>query len=77
MTPEVTAFIEACLEHDAHESSRRQHHTSKYIYDRLVSERGFAGCYSSVCRYARQLRRRSGGDHLAVVHDQEGELQSG
>lgn len=75
MTAEVVAFIEECLELDCRESCRKQHHTSRRIYERLVAERGFAGCYSSVCRCARQLRGRKRTDRLELVHDPGDELQ--
>lgn len=36
---------------------RRQRHTARRIYDRLVSERGYGGSYSSVCRHVAEWRR--------------------
>lgn len=75
MTPEVIAFIEECLQQDARESCRKQHHTNRRIYERLVAERGFRGCYSSVSRCARRLRGRVRTDRLELVHDPGGELQ--
>lgn len=35
---------------------RKQRHTAKRIYDRLVEERGYRGSYSSVQRYVRRRR---------------------
>ena len=35
---------------------RKQRHTSKRMYDRLVEERGYSGSYSSVRRYAHRKR---------------------
>lgn len=35
---------------------RKQRHTSKRIYDRLVDEQEYAGSYSSVRRYVRRKR---------------------
>ena len=35
---------------------RKQCHTARRIYDRLVTERGYAGSYSTVQRLVRELR---------------------
>ena len=35
---------------------RKQRHTARWIYDRLVAERGYAGSYSTVQRLVRELR---------------------
>lgn len=43
---------------------RKQRHTAKRVYDRLVEERGFTGSYSTVRRYVRRRR-----DELATEHD--------
>ena len=36
ITEEVTRFIQSCLDEDAKEPNKKQHHTAKRIYDRLV-----------------------------------------
>ena len=36
---------------------RKQRHTARRIYDRLVAERGYAGSYSTVQRFVRELRQ--------------------
>ncbi len=51
LTPEVKAFIAQCLKADEEEGSRKQHHTAKRIYDRLVDEMGFAGGESTIRAY--------------------------
>ena len=58
---EHAEWIDAVLEADLG-APRKQRHTAKRIYDRLVKERGYKGSYSSVQRYARQwkLARASG-----------------
>ena len=43
ITDEVIAFVRKCLEEDARCHSKKQHHTAKRIYDRLVEECGFVG----------------------------------
>ena len=46
------AWVESVLEADAG-APRKQRHTARRIYDRLVEERGFAGSYSTVGRFVR------------------------
>ena len=58
MTPEVTAFIAACLKSDE-ESPSKQRHTARRIYDRLVAEMGFTGGESTVRLYVRKLRGKT------------------
>lgn len=58
LTPEVTAFIEACLKSDE-ESPSKQHHTARRIYDRLVEETGFTGGETTVRAYVRQAREKT------------------
>lgn len=38
---------------------RKQHHTAKRVYDRLVDERGFEGSYSTVQRYVKELKAQA------------------
>ena len=48
---------------------RKQRHTAKRIYDRLVAERGYSGSYSSVCRHVaewRAGRAAAGGGFLEL-----------
>ena len=47
MTEQVCAFITDVLEGDR-DAPRKQRHTAKRIYDRLVQEWGFSGSYRSV-----------------------------
>lgn len=59
--PEDAAWIDAVLEADLG-APRKQRHTAKRIYDRLVGERGYEGSYSTVQRRVRAWRdgRRAG-----------------
>lgn len=59
VTEDVLAFINSCLQEDQEESLRKQQHTAKRIYDRLVCERGFTGGESTIRR---------------IVHDIKGKL---
>ncbi len=58
LTEDVVAFVRRCLDEDTH-SPRKQHHTAKRIYDRLVDELGFAGGETTVRRLVSQLREKS------------------
>ena len=58
------AWIDSVLEADLG-APRKQRHTARRIYDRLVAERGYEGSYSSVRRHVaawRRERARGGGD---------------
>ena len=48
-------WIDGLLEADLG-APRKQRHTAKRIYDRLVEERGYEGSYSSVQRHVRRWR---------------------
>ena len=58
MTEDVTEFILKCLREDEACRSKKQHHTARRIYDRLVAERGFMGSESSVRRMVKELREK-------------------
>jgi transposase len=55
ITPEVEEFIETCLKEDQ-EAPKKQHHTAKRIYDRLVAEKAFTGAESTVRQAVRQIK---------------------
>ena len=59
LAPEVISFVRSCLEEDARCRSRKQHHTAKRIYDRLVDEHGFTGGETTVRRLASQLKEKT------------------
>lgn len=56
MTPEVIAFITACLDEDERENIKKQRHTARRIYQRLKEECGFTGSESSVRRTVHDMR---------------------
>lgn len=60
LTENVKAFIQSCIEQDAAEGTYKQHHTAKRIFERLVEEQQFAGSYSTVRAYVRELRAETG-----------------
>ena len=45
---DVQQFIATCLQEDADEGIKKQQHTAKHIYDRLVDECGFSGSESAI-----------------------------
>lgn len=59
LTQNIRQFVQKCLEEDAQYRSRKQQHTAKRIYDRLVDECGFTGGESTVRRLVRELRKKS------------------
>ena len=59
ITPEVISFVRSCLDEDAHCRNKKQHHTAKRIYDRLVEELGFTGGETTVRRLVSQLREKT------------------
>ena len=59
LTEVVLTFVRHCLDEDAQCKSRKQHHTAKRIYDRLVSECGFPGGETTVRRLVKELREKS------------------
>ena len=59
LTQDVVAFVRQCLDEDSHCKSRKQHHTAKRIYDRLVTECGFTGGETTIRRLVKELREKS------------------
>jgi transposase len=56
ITSDVKSFILSCFIEDETENLKKQKHTAKRIYDRLVNEKNFTGSYSSVRDAVRRLR---------------------
>lgn len=53
---DVVNFVKRCLEADEAVGLRKQHHTAKRIYDRLVDEYNFIGGESTIRRLVQDLR---------------------
>ena len=68
MTPEVEEFILQCFEEDE-EAPRKQTHTAKRIYDRLVEEKGFTGGESTVRHYVRKMRSKPADAFVPLEYD--------
>lgn len=56
LTDELNDFILSCLEEDREEGLKKQSHTAKRIYDRLVDEKKFLGAYSTIRPIVRELK---------------------
>ena len=56
VTDEITDFIMSCLEEDKLVTFKKQKHTAKRIYDRLVEEKGFTGGESTIRRKVREIK---------------------
>lgn len=48
VTPEVKKFIEHCLDTDTEMGIKKQKHTARRIYNRLVEELGYTGSESAI-----------------------------
>ena len=59
ITSDVETFIFSCFKEDETDNIKKQKHTAKRIYDRLVNEHNFMGSYSTVRDAVRRLR----GEH--------------
>lgn len=59
VTDEVIAFIRYCLKDDELYGTKKQCHTAKRIYDRLVEEQGFAGGESTIRRTVREMKAKT------------------
>lgn len=55
LSREDAAWVDAVLEADLG-APRKQRHSARRIYDRLVAERGYGGSYSTVQRRVREWR---------------------
>lgn len=56
ITDAVKAFILNCFKEDEDEKLKKQKHTAKRIYDRLVAEKDFSGSYSTIRASVRSLK---------------------
>ena len=56
LTEDVLAFINSCLEEDEAEGLKKQRHTAKRIFDRLVEEKGFEGGESTIRCAVHEIR---------------------
>jgi transposase len=69
VTEEVTEFINECLLSDETENIRKQKHTAKRIYDRLVNEKEFLGGESTIREMVTQMRAVSSKVFIPLSFD--------
>lgn len=69
LTDETVAFIRKCLEEDAAEGLKKQQHTAKRIYDRLVEELGFTGGESTVRAKVHEIKQLLPKAFIPLVFD--------
>ncbi len=60
ITHEVLEFINECLSSDTTENIKKQKHTARRIYHRLVEEKGFKGGESTIREVVNKLRDKPG-----------------
>jgi len=75
LTAETIRFIRSCLEEDNSEGLKKQKHTAKRIYDRLVDETGFTGGESTVRAKVRELKQTMPVAFLPLLFDPGEALQ--
>ena len=75
LTDETIAFIQSCLEEDEIEGLKKQRHTARRIYDRLVEETGFSGGESTIRAKVRELRQLTPTAFLPLQFDPGEALQ--
>ena len=75
LTDETVAFIQACLDEDKEEGLKKQCHTAKRIYDRLVEETGFTGGESTVRAKVHELKQLMPAAFLPLQFDPGEALQ--
>lgn len=56
ITDKIKAFILSCFREDEDENLKKQKHTAKKIYDRLIVEKRFTGSYSTIRAIVSSLR---------------------
>ena len=75
LTDQTIEFIRSCLEEDEMEGLKKQRHTAKRIYDRLVEETGFTGGESTVRAKVHDLKQTMPSAYLPLLFDPGEALQ--
>lgn len=75
LTEDILAFIASCLEEDESEGLKKQRHTARRIYDRLVEEKGFEGGESTVRRAVREIRGKTPQAFIPLQFDPADAIQ--
>src|SRR5690606_40705999 len=61
--------VQTCALPIYEEAPRKQTHTAKRIYDRLVEEKGFTGGESTVRHYVRKMRSKPADAFVPLEYD--------
>lgn len=69
LTDDVLSFIQDCLNEDKTEGLKKQQHTAKRIFDRLVSEKGFTGGESTIRKVVHDLKGKTPTAFLPLQFD--------
>lgn len=75
LTEETITFIQSCLAEDEGEGLKKQRHTAKRIYDRLVDETGFTGGESTIRAKVHELKASMPAAFLPLIFDPGEALQ--
>ena len=69
VTDEVLEFIKACFSADDKENIKKQKHTAKRIYDRLVDEKDFTGGESTIREIVAELKAKQPKAFIPLSYD--------
>ncbi len=69
VTEEVMEFIKECFAVDEDEGIKKQEHTAKRIYDRLVAEKGFKGGESTIREIVAILKDKREKAYIPLSYD--------
>ena len=75
LTEDVISFIKLCLQEDEAEGLKKQKHTARRIYNRLVEEKGFTGGESTIRRAVHDLRGKTAPVFIPLQFDPADALQ--
>ena len=67
VTEDVKEFILSCFNGDREHGIKKQKHTAKRIYDRLVEEKGFTGAESTIRKAVKELKQDQNVPPQALV----------
>ncbi|WP_352168873.1 hypothetical protein [Proteiniborus sp. MB09-C3] len=74
VTEDVKDFILSCFKEDKEHGLKKQKHTAKRIYDRLVEEKGFVGAESTIRKVVKELKDSQNVPPQALVPNRESTL---
>lgn len=69
VTDDVLEFVKSCLDSDEAENIKKQKHTAKRIYDRLVEEKGFTGGQSTIRELVAKLKAKQSKVFIPLSYD--------